>query len=348
MWPHSSRTSGRLVRGRAARAAARIALCAACLFGLALDALAAGAPGTAAPPALREKDVRRAEKVVAKLRLLDAAAASGDDAKAYRALADKLYPDLFVTVADMRASDLKTDLDTAAFIYARVGQAWFATGATTADCKYERRDIYLPLCVGLRGGTSRQLLLSKARLHVRWAEALVKNHKGENDPDTSRELEAIRAARGNDSLIAAQVVETLKPLEGLVNTFPTYADYQERPDVSKVGFDRLDAEFADALSVASQLLASLPRSPVFYHLSNARYCYRDGLFWYQKVHQSRKLVVSANGFAGDPLRELRLGADQVGYTVVVNWRTAVKYTRLAEHMLSRPLSLNSQNTVAAR
>ncbi len=348
MWPLRSRASGRLVRGLAAHPVARVALCAACLIGLALDAPAAGAPGTAAPPALREKDVRRAEKVVAKLRLLDAAAASGDDAKAYRALADKLYPGLFVTVADMRASDLKTDLDTAVFIYARVGQAWFATGATTADCKYERRDIYLPLCVDLRGGTSRQLLLSKARLHVRWAEALVKNYRGADDADTSGELGAIRAARENDSLIAARVVETLKPLEGLVNTFPTYADYQERPDVSKVGFDRLDAESADALSIASQLLASLPRSPVFYHLSNARYCYRDGLFWYSKVHRSRKMVVSATAFERDPLADLRLNAGQVGYTVVVNWRTAVKYTRLAEHMLSRPLSLPEGSAVVPR
>lgn len=323
-------------------------LCAACLIGLALDAPAAGAPGTAAPPALREKDVQRAEKVVEKLRLLDVEAASGDDAKAYRALADRLYPGLFVTVAKMRESDLKTDLDTAAFIYERVGRTWFAAGATGANCEYERRDIYLPLCLDLRGGTARQMLLSKARLHVRWAEALVKNYRGADDADTSRELGAIRAARANDSLIAARVVETLKALEGLVNTFPTYADYLERPDVSKVGFDRLDAEFADALSVASHLLASLPRGPAFYHLSNARDSYRDGLFWYSKVHPSRKMVVSAAAFERDPLADLRLNAGQVGYTVVVNWRTAVRYTRMAEHLLSRPPTLYSASAVVSR
>jgi hypothetical protein len=322
-----------------------MALCAACLLGFALDARAAG---PAAPLALREKDVRRAEKVVAKLRLLDGAAASGDDAKAYRALAAKFYPGLFVTVADMRESDLKTDLDTAAFIYARVSRTWHAAGASKADCEYERRDIYLPLCLDLRGGTARQLLLSKARLHTIWAEAIVKNYRGTGGPDTSRELAAIRAARGNDSVIAARVVETLKPLEGLVNTSPAYADYLERPAASKVGFDRLDAEFADALSVASQLLASLPRGPAFYHLSNARDGYRDGLFWYRKVHGSRKLVVSAKSFQRDPLGDLRLSADQVGYTVVVNWRTAVKYTRLAEHILSGSPSLPSRNATALR
>lgn len=337
MQPLNTRMSEGVSRRRAARSATRAALCAAGLIGFALNVLAAGAPGTAATPALREKDVRRAEKVVAKLGLLDGAAASGEDAKAYHALAAKLYPGLFVTVADMRESDLKTDLDTAVFLYAKVGRTWFAAGASKADCERERRDIYLPLCLDLRGGTARQLLLSKARLHARWAEAVVKNYRGEGDAETPRVLvAAMKAARENDLMVAARVVETLKPLERLVNAYPTYADYQEGRAASKVSFDRLDGEFADALNIASLLLASMPRSPAFYLLTNARDSYRDGLFWYRKVHQSRKLTVSASAFERDPLRDLRLNADQVGYTVVVNWRTAVKYTRLAEHSLSRP------------
>jgi hypothetical protein len=272
---------------------------------------------------------------LAKLALLDGAAVSGDDAQPYRALAAKLYPGLFVAVADMRESDLKTDLDTAVFLYAKVGRAWFATGAAAAACGREREDIYRPLCLDLGGGTARQLLLAKARLHARWAAALVKGYKGEGDAESSRTLAMMEAARRNDSAIAALVVETLRPLEALVNHHPTYADYQESRAAAKVGFDKLDGEFADALGVASALLASLPRGPAFYHLSNARDGYTDGLFWYRKVHQSKKLVVSASGFTHDPLRELRLPADQVGYTVVANWRTAAKYTRLAEQTLAR-------------
>jgi hypothetical protein len=320
-----------LSRRGAACSAARAALCAAALVGFALNVLAAGA---ATQPALREKDVRRAEKVVAKLAMLDGAAASGEDAKAYHALAAKFYPGLFITVADMRESDLKTDLDTAVFLYARVGRAWFAAGASKADCGNERRDVYLPLCLDLRGGTARQLLLSKARLHARWAEAVVKNYRGEGDAETLRALAMMKAARENDSTIVARIVETLQPLERLINAYPTYADYQEGRAASKISPDRLDVEFADALNTASLLLASMPRSPAFYRLSGARDGYRDGLFWYRKVHQSRKLVVSASAFEGDPLRDMRLNADQVGYTVVANWRTAAKYTRLAEHSLS--------------
>jgi hypothetical protein len=321
-------------RRRATHSAARAVLCAAGLIGFALNVLATEATGAGTQPALREKDVRRAEKVVAKLGLLDGAATSGEDAKTYHALAAELYPGLFVTVADMRESDLKTDLDTAVFLYAKVGRAWIAAGATKADCENERRDVYLPLCLDLRGGTARQLLLSKARLHARWAEAVVKNYRGVGDAETLRALAMMKTARENDSMIVARIVETLKPLERLINAYATYADYQEGRAASKISLDGLDAEFAGALNTASLLLASLPRSPSFYHLSSARDSYRDGLFWYRKVHQSRSLVVSANAFARDPLRDLRLNADQVGYTVVVNWRTAVKYTRLAEHSLS--------------
>ncbi|HEX8160437.1 MAG TPA: hypothetical protein VF538_00950 [Pyrinomonadaceae bacterium] len=326
--------SERPSRRWAACPAARAALCAAGLVGLALNVLAADIPGAATQPALREKDVRRAEKVLAKLATLDRAATSGEDPKAYHALAAELYPGLFVTVADMRESDLKTDLDTAAFLYARVGRAWLAAGASKADCENERRDVYLPLCLDLRGGTARQLLLSKARLHARWAEAVVKNYRGAGDAETVRALAAMKAARENDRVIVARIVEKLQPLQRLINNYPTYADYQEGRAASEVGPDRTDAEVADALSTASLLLASMPRSPAFYHLSGARDSYRDGLFWYRKVQRSRSMVVSAEAFEGDPLRDLRLNADQVGYAVVVNWRAAAKYTRIAEHSLS--------------
>jgi hypothetical protein len=147
-------------------------------------------------------------------------------------------------------------------------------------------------------------------------------------------LATMRAARASDRVIAARVVEALKPLEELLTISQTFADYQEDRTLSLIGFDRLEEEFAEALSSASCLLASLPRGPAFYHLSSARDSYRDGLFWYRKVRPARRMVVSANAFELDPLQELRLEADQVGYTVSVNWRTAAKYTRLAEQSLS--------------
>lgn len=333
MRPLSSHLGERHSRRRAAGAARRVLLCAACFIGFALNACAEGATGAAASPALREKDVRRAEKVLAKLSLLDEAAAA-NDASAYRARASELYPGLFITVADMYQSDLQTDLSTAVFLYEEVGRTWFNAGDTAADCGRERKDIYLPLCFDLRGGRVRQLLRAKACLHTRWAEAVVRNYRDQCDAETSRNLSEMKVARANDLVIAARIVETLKPLEELVNTLPTYADHQERRTASKVDFDGQDGEFAAALGIAGDLLTWMPRSPTFYHLSNARRSYTDGLFWYQKIHQSKKLVVSASVIARDPLKDLSLDDDQVGDTVLSNWKSSTKYIRLAEQSLS--------------
>ena len=289
---------------------------------------------SAESPLPREKDVRRAEKVLEKLRLLDEAAATREDEERFRGLARKLYPGLLITVSDMRPSDLKTDLGTAAFLYEDAARASAPAGRTTADCEGERPDLYRPLCLGLGGGTVRQLLFTKARLHSHWAEAVVKTYRGKGSAETSRLLSEMKSAREHDLLIAARVSEALKTLEGTVNTPATYAAYVEQRAEARVGFERLEAEFSDSLGRAGMLLGWLPRSPVYYHLSSAWRSYRDGLFWYRKAHGSRKLVVSAAaGFERNPLEELRLDAGQVGYTVVVNWRAAAKYTRLAEQSL---------------
>ena len=321
-------------------ASARAALCAACLVGFASTACAEGFGDAVTSSALREKDVRRAEKLLAQLQLLDDAAAANDES-AYRARVSKLYPALFVAVADMRQSDLQTDLSTAVFLYEKVGRTWLSAGATMADCERERPDIYLPLCLELRGGTVRQLLLAKARLHTRWAVAEVKDYRGmrdpetTRDPETARDLSEMRAARANDQLVAARIVETLKPLEGLLNSSPTSASYQEHRTASKASAVGPDGKFTDALDTAADLLAWMPRSPAFYQLSGARLAYADGLSWYQKARQSKALVISANSFQPDPLKNLGMDADQVTATAEANWKSAVRHARLAERSLPR-------------
>lgn len=333
-WRVARRNLCAAMRARSAAPDARHAtLYAAYLLLFVLAVPAEGAQGAVSSAALRDEDVRRAEKVLAKLRLLDEAAAA-NEANAYRALASKLYPGLFITVADMRRGDLHTDLSTAVFLHEELGRTWFDAEAAVADCARERQDIYLPLCLDLRGGTVRQLLLSKARLHARWAQAVISEYRGQGDAETARSLAEMRAARENDLVIAARILETMKPLEGLSNISPTDAARQERLKVSKAGFDRLDDEYADALNVAGALLAWMPRSPTFYQLSDARRAYVDGLFWYEKVRQSKRLVVNANGFARNPLRDLNLDTVQVGNTARANWESAMRYTRLAEQSLS--------------
>jgi hypothetical protein len=311
------------------------ALCAAFVLVLTFACRDACASVSAGAHAIRDADARRAEKVLAKLRLLQDAA-EADDADAYRALTSKLYPDLFVTVAEMRPGDLSTDLSTAVFLAEELGRKWFAAEAAAADCRSERPDIYMPLCLALRGGTVRQLLLAKSRLHARWAEAVLRNNRGEANADTARALAEMNAARANDALIAARVEETLRPLEGLLQPTKLDANRRQRFNASALSSDDHDAEFAEALRDAGALLAWMPRSQTLYRLSNARQAYADGLWWQSKGRQSKSLVISANGFQPDPLKYLRLNAEQVTAAATANWMTAVKHTRLAEQSRPQP------------
>jgi hypothetical protein len=307
------------------------ALCAALVLALTFGCRAAVASVSADATAIHDGDARRAEKILAKLRLLHEAA-DADDAAAYRALTSKLYPGLFITVAEMSPSDLSTDLSTAVFLAEELGHKWFAAGVAAADCRSERPDIYAPLCMALRGGTVRQMLLAKSRLHTRWAEAVLRSYSGEADAATARTLAEMNTARANDALIAARVVETLRSLEGLLNPSTANARAQ-RFNASALSSDDPAAEFAEALRDAGALLAWMPRSQTFYQLSNARQAYADGLWWKSKARQSKSLVISANSFQPDPLKELRLNAEQVTNAATANWMSAVKYTRLAEQSL---------------
>lgn len=309
-------------------------VCAALVLVLTFGCRVAAASVSAGAAAIQRGDARRAEKILAGLRLLHDAA-DAVDAAAYRGLASKLYPGLFVKVAEMRPSDLTTDLSTAVFLADELGRKWFDAGAETADCSFERPDIYAPLCAALRDGTVRQLLLAKSRLHARWAEAVLRNDRGESDAETARSLAEMNAARANDALIAARVVETLRPLEGLSHGSEDAARRAQRFDASAAGSDGPDAEFSEALSEAAALLAWMPRSATFYRLSNARQAYADSLWWRGKARQSKSLVISANNFRPDPLEDMRLNAGQVSAAADANWRTAAKYTRLAEQPSSR-------------
>lgn len=311
------------------------ALCAAFVLALTFACRDAVASVSADATAVHNGDARRAEKILAKLRPLHDAA-EADDAARYRALASKLYPGLFVTVAEMRQGDLKTDLSTAVFLADELGRKWFAAGEATADCRSERPDIYAPLCLALRGGTVRQMLLAKSRLHARWAEAVLRDYRGEADAETARTLAEMNAARSNDALIAERVVETMRPLEGLLQSPKPDANRRQRFDSSALGSDNPDAEFAETLRDAGTLLAWMPRSQTFYQLSNARQAYADGLWWHGKARQSKSLVISANSFQPDPLKDLRLDARQVTAVATANWMSAAKHTRLAEQSISRP------------
>lgn len=279
---------------------------------------------------LKQKDIARGESLVVKLRLLEQLTKESAGSEKHRKLVAKMYPALFVQVSDLRASDLKTDLTTAVFLYDEVLQSQIDSNTAAPDCKDEPREVYAKLCLENKGGTLPSFLRAKARLHTDWAEALINYHRGSNDVATMATLALIRRERENDLELAEEALAVLQILEKNVCSYSSLAEFEEQRKLARVSFERLSADASNALQTIDRILLSLPRSPIFYSLYHARNSYADGLFWWQKTYRRSKLVVNASSFSEpDETKSSNFDASEVNYAVVINWRNAVRHTREA-------------------
>ena len=306
------------------------------LAALACVPLAAGGAaaygGDAGGRALREKDVRKGEEIVAALRRLERLAAT--DLQGHRALAGKLYPGLFVKVSELREGDLKTDLTTAVFLYEQALSEPEQSAGAAFDCAGELREVYARACAEDNSETAAEFLRAKARLHTAWADAVIKSHRGAADAATSAALEELRAERRNDLALAERALASLKTLEEEVHVYASRAEFERGAALARVSFERLSEDAASALGAVDRILQSLPRGPLFYPLYHARNLYSDGLFWWRKTYRRKRVVVEVNSFSGpDDARSLNMDPEAVDYTVSVNWRNAARGARRAQQLI---------------
>jgi hypothetical protein len=319
-----------------------------CLLAFAARAARADAPGG--------KDTKKAEAVLAKLSLLEEAAASSD---AFRKVAGKLYPGLFVAVSELREGDLKTDLSTAVTLYESAYRTRSAAASNAPDCSSEMRETYFRLCLE-NAGDRAALLRAEARLHAHWADAELRYLRGERDAATLDAVAQVRAERSTDAALAEEALRILKELSDGVSDDATPADTKERraPEARRTSADgeaqreQADSEVLRArdsdsatrfsespsasLEEVNRILASLPRGPVYRLLSNARDAFRDGLYWQVKTLPARALTVNANALAApDPLRRLDLDTDAASRAASDNLRGALKFVKRAEEALNK-------------
>jgi hypothetical protein len=122
--------------------------------------------------ALIEKDIKKGESIITQLRALEqlpAAANSQNQPKRF----EKVSASLFARVATLRASDLKTDLTTAVFLYDEAARVSLDSQGAPPDCERELREVYARLCRESKTGALAGFLMAKARLHIEWAEATI-------------------------------------------------------------------------------------------------------------------------------------------------------------------------------
>jgi hypothetical protein len=311
-------------------AAAKLAVV-AIVFALAAPAAANASSNTP----LRDKDIKKAEKIISKLRRLEGVTASPADYGSYKAEMTRLYPGLFLEVSELGEGDLKTDLTTAVFLYDTAYRTWFDLSARRTDCGGEVRDIYLKLCRETRDGNPTRLLWSKARLHTKWGQAVVRSYRGVTDSETLAELSEIEAERKVDLTLVELAIASLRKLAGRVDSYSSGVAFEEAMRSKKISFEQLSREISDALMTVDQSLHSLPRGQLYALLQNARDSYRDGVFWWGKTYLQYERTVSVNSLAApDPLKVSGLRASTVNDTVLANWRNALRYTREAERVVS--------------
>lgn len=285
---------------------------------------------------LSEKDLRKGESIISDLRRLEQLTARSIDLEEFATLINKLYPDLFRKVSEIKESDLKTDLTTAVFLYE---QAFHESKKASVDifinCEDESRKLYARICSENESDTAIRFLLSKARLHTRWANSMIKFSRGATDAETLATLAEVGRERQHDVQLGEKALTALKSLEQKVCSYSSLTEFEARGGGGRpanVSFEQLSTDAAAALRSVDRILQSLPRGTLYYLLYNARNSYLDGLFWWQKTQ--KKLVVDVNSLnKPNELETLQLDPQVMSYTVVINWRNAIKRTRQAEDFI---------------
>ena len=284
--------------------------------------------------ALREKDVKRGERILAKLRDTEQAHAETAATGKRRKRFVEISGSLFVEVAKLSASDLKTDLTTAVFLYEEASQGGFQTEEGAPSCEDELREVYLKLCRENRSGKLSDFLRAKAQLHILWAEAIIRDYRGDRDEATAATLAEMRRERSLDVKLAESALSSLRSLEKEVKGYSSLAEFEEQRSLARVPFEQLAADASLALAHVDHILSAMPRSQLFYPLYHARNAYANGLFWWQKTQLQNKLVVNAKSFKEpDEMKSSKLDAEVVSYTVAINWRNAIKQTRALFNMI---------------
>lgn len=297
--------------------------------------LAAPAAGSSSPlPAFTKAEVKKAENVIAKLRQLEELTARSPDFESYRALVNKLSPDLFIRSAELADGDLKTDLTTAIFLYDEALQEFQGAHDLRVVCADEPRVAYARLCADPRNDSLPKLLWAKARLHTTWAVAVINYSRGANDLTTTALLAERRRESAVDLVLAQRAVATLGILEREVCNYSSLGEFEAHGKLALVSFERFSRDAAEQLPVIDRVLRSLPRSPLFYSIYHARNAYLDGLFWWRKTYRLKEMVVSANSFTEpEEMKLSNMDANVVNYTVAIHWRKAIKHTREAERII---------------
>jgi hypothetical protein len=138
-----------------------------------------------------------------------------------------------------------------------------------------------------------------------------------------------------DRVLAARVLNLLKRLDNDVIIYRSLGDFEAEGRLARVSFEAFANNLQAVTSESESMLSRMPQSRLKTEIRNALDSYRDGTFWWEKIHQSRVVHVSAlTSFENTRTTSDMAFLTTVPYTVAIHWRQAGKYLKRAEEMMN--------------
>jgi hypothetical protein len=145
-----------------------------------------------------------------------------------------------------------------------------------------------------------------------------------------------QVSTADDRVFAARAIAALKHLEDDVITYRSLGDFEAGGKLARVTFETFQSDLQKVTGEVDSTLSRVRNDRLKTELSNALASYRDGAFWWERIHQPRVVHVSALNYN----LTNRAPADAallatVPYTVAIHWRQAAKYLKRAEQLQNR-------------
>lgn len=133
----------------------------------------------------------------------------------------------------------------------------------------------------------------------------------------------------------ARAIAALKRLDDEVLVYRSLGDFEADGRLAVVPFEVFKNDLEKVTAEVERILCRLPQSRLKIEISNALDSYRDGAFWWQRIHQARVVNVSAMSF----VETSRTPSDEffvstIPYTVAIHWRQAAKYLKHSEELMN--------------
>jgi hypothetical protein len=139
----------------------------------------------------------------------------------------------------------------------------------------------------------------------------------------------------DDMDLAARIIKALKRLDGDVLVYRSLGEFEASGKLSSVPFDVFKNDLQQVTAEVEPMLSELRQSSLKIMIGNALASYRDGAFWWHKIHQPRVVNIAAMSFAETTRTPSdSFFASTTPYTVAMHWRQAAKYLRRAEDLMN--------------